>query len=255
MAKPHNSNEGSQNKDRIVQLNQELSDAKQELAIIKEKCARYNHLFSEMSHELRTPMSVVLMYAKLLSDKVKPEDPEFQNKALHAINQNIKKVYGMFGLYMHSWHILSFLNKKPSLERTNIAEVFQRFNFYNSVRLDPQLQANIDRYMIESAIRQFSEILNDYASNDVSLSISLETDWIIINLNNRQQFLPDYFYPTDPDTGKLDCTNHSPPNLLCEGAELINKHGGIVSLDVSEDTGTTISFTLPIYKEKTLPST
>lgn len=253
MTQSNKFDEGSPDKNYIVQLNQELNAAKEELTAYRERCERYDHLFSEMSHELRTPMSVVLLFAKLLVDEVKSEDPEFQTKAFNAINTNIKKAYQLFGFFMSSWHILAYLHKEPNLEKTSLAEVFPRFDFSISTSLDSFPPANIDRYMIESAVGQFSEILNDDSSNDVSLSTSLKNDWIILSLNNRKKVLPDYFYPTD-DTGNLDCTSRSHSNPLCIGADLIKKHGGEVRLDISEETGTTLTFTLPVYKEKTPPS-
>ena len=74
MTQSNKFDEGSPDKNYIVQLNQELNAVKEELTAYRERCERYDHLFSEMSHELRTPMSVVLLFAKLLVDVIGLQD-------------------------------------------------------------------------------------------------------------------------------------------------------------------------------------
>ena len=255
------------NKD-LRQKSQELKLASQELKIANEQLTKYSELKDEflytVTHELRTPLTSIRTQAEILTmdDEMPDEDKQM------FLDNIVKDCERLTKLITHVLDLERFEsgNQKLSLAKSNINEVIN-----DSVRSLEQLsvsnQVNIQKALEEVPMTFFdkerlAQVLVNLISNaikfadskkgEIIVSSHQEGDFLRVDVQDNGQGMNkddldlvfDKFYQVKNQTRKKP-SGSGLGLAICKN--IIQMHKGQIWVDHSDETGTRLSFTLPLY--------
>lgn len=256
---------------RIALVN-EQEGAKQPLCFVvslsdvtkqKEFVSLKSDMVSLMSHELRTPITSINGFAELLviDEALSEEQREF----LMIIRSESQRLSRMLDTFLAVSKLESgdkqSLSKAPLLVNDVALEMvssFQPMAKKKRIRLISQVMPSLppvaaDRSLITQVISNLIDNAIKYSPErtTVTVSTALETDAVRVSVEDRGYGIPpesidrvwEKFYRVSRNGQEKD--DESTGLGLSFVREVVEQHGGQVSLDSENGRGSTFSFTLP----------
>lgn len=222
-------------------------------------------LIANISHDLKTPIASVQGYIEALLDEV-VISPEKVNKYLKTIYQNtvyIDKLIDDLFLFskldlqkldfrFESVQISAFMDDLMEEFKFELEE--KHFNFHYTNKLEGDFPISIDRKRLNQAFRNIIGNAVKYGSNqDLTIKVDMERqdDFIGINIADNGPGIPNdklpnifnRFYRIDNERTKdLMSTGLG----LAIAKELVQAHGGSITVSSIEQEGTCFSVRLPV---------
>jgi signal transduction histidine kinase len=217
---------------------------------------------ASVSHELRTPLTSIRGYAELLLDDAPTEENHPQTRMLGIIDRNARRLLSL----VEDLLLLSQFDSKtldPKLETIDLAELSDGA----AVVLEPTLRAaevtivsEVQRPLLVQGDRsQLERVLFNLLSNAVKFShrghsVTIggraEPGQVILTVQDTGIGVPaaelpklfTRFFRSEADEA------HSIPGTglgLSVVREIIEKHGGTVTMDSTQGVGSTVTVTIP----------
>ena len=232
---------------------------------LKELNATKDKFFSIIAHDLKSPFTALLGISELLTDPtVNPADAE-NKQMLQHLQDLIKKEYELLqnlldwsclqlgrmeyqptgiNLFRITSTVLSLLSNNASAK--NIA-------FYNTI--EESVFVSADANMVKSIIQNFvsnaikftnsgGKVVLASKPNGTFVDISVEDNGIGISDENLKKLFRLDVNFTTPGTNGEKGTGLG--TVLCK--EMVEKHGGTVTLKSTPGIGTDVHFTLPLLQ-------
>lgn len=246
----------------LQQRAESLDDANSEL---REMDRLKTNFVASVSHELRTPLTSIRGYAELLLDDAPEDENDQQSRMLGVIDRNARRLLSL----VEDLLLLSKLDSKTlenEVETVDLAELCDGA----AVVLEPSLRAAEVRIVIEverplpvSGDRsQLERVLFNLLSNAVKFSHQgdtvtiggrIEADRVVLTVADTGIGVPaeelpklfTRFFRSAADEA------HSIPGTglgLSVVREIVENHGGEVSMDSTQGVGSTVTVTLPVSR-------
>ncbi|AOZ92890.1 cell wall metabolism sensor histidine kinase WalK [Paenibacillus crassostreae] len=222
---------------------------------------------ANVSHELRTPLTTIKSYTEALDDGA-IEDTQLAQRFVGVIQNETER---MIRLVTDLLHLSRLDNKESSLrkEPTDVLEMLEdvtdRFSFQmqqKHIKSNIIVQEGIESVLFDRD--QIDQVLDNLVSNSlkytpdgglVTLEARLTDDYqLAISVQDTGIGIPkkdidhifDRFYRVD----KARSRNMGGTGLgLSIAREIVNAHGGIMTLQSELEQGTKVSFILPIVED------
>jgi|GEM_PF-1614007 len=247
-------------------INIQSSKDKKEYENMKKLIDNKNKLLSTLTHELRTPLAVIQTSNELIFDE-RPgpinktqkslissalENTKRLNSLVENILSQVKVEFAMFTMKMNPLDIRKIVRKtaqeiKPYLE-TRVQSI--KYNY-------PALLSKTigDKRWLEQVLLNLIHNGSKNSPNNAVITISVQENeqCIVVSVHDRgsgieSKEIPlvfdEFYQSTDPSKN----LNEGAGLGLTIVKDVIEKHGGNIYISSLPHTGTTVSFTLPLYK-------
>ncbi len=258
---------------RVVQekYTRELTAANRELGLRNEEIERANRLKSEflasMSHELRTPLHTIIGFSELLEEQLKG-----------PLNDDQKRFIGH--IHRDSMHLLELINEILDLSKIEAGRLELKRETFDShtaieqavatirphaeaksIRLETNIVANVT---IDADPLRFKQILLNLLSNAVKftpkqrhihvgaalrdgfLEVSVTDTGIGIAKEDQRAVFDKFRQVGQTTKGVREGTGLG----LAITKELVEQHGGSISLESEPGKGSRFTFTIPAVRTK-----
>lgn len=245
---------------KIEELGAELETAHKTIEQLQE-IRRLTHQFIHVlcNYELRTPLSFVVGYARFI---LEGDDPltEKQNTDLAMIRKKGQEIGKVLNETLGLLHIEEYnagfrdilcvpeeVNLRQNIERA-MSSLKERIEIQASISDDlPKVWA--DALKVDCIIHHLALALSEeFKEKKISLDVSYDDDWVIVKITNPEFIVPEYiledFVQSKPILTMFDCSALS----ICR--YLVEIQGGKMHLDTQKETGTSVTLTLPVYKNQ-----
>ncbi len=217
---------------------------------------------ANVSHELRTPLTTIKSYVEtLLEDS--PDDPEMQKRFLGVVAGETERMVRLVNDLLTLSHLDSGRlrwEKKPMSVESLVREIQEKFAdrcYRKGVRLVSQIQPDTpavlgDRDRLEQVISNLLNNAVDFTppGGRVSLNVESEAGWVTVTVSDTGVGIPsedlprifERFYRVD----KARSRQFGGTGLgLSIAKEIIEAHGGEISISSEAGQGTEVVITLP----------
>ena len=229
----------------LIYLYRVISRQKQ-LAEIK------NDLISNITHEFKTPITTIFTAIEALSKFNKAKDPAKTDKYLGISSHQLKKLNGMVEKILETASLDSEA-LEIKVEQTELRaftqQVFEKFRLLPSEKKlsfqagSAEIWREIDRFHIENVLSNLIDNALKYGGDEISLSLAHRGERVLWEVKDnggkitrqQQQLIFDKFYRIP--TGNI----HNIKGFgigLYYAKKIVEKHGGQMSLEVSNHTTT-----------------
>lgn len=241
--------------------NRQLSEKNGELITLNKD---RNKFFSIITHDLRSPFHPIIGYSDLVINDINSLSRSEIKDYVSNINVSAKKVYDLLDnllqwLGLHTGR-MEFKPVKVDLkeELDKAIDLFQNNIDDKSISIDLSIEESktvyADRSMLGIILRNL--ISNAIKFSDVNNNIEIKTSnkngYVALAVTDNgigisKERLNSIF--NDEMKSTKGTKNESGTGLgLVLSKEMTERHGGEFFIDSEEDKGTTVSFTLPVYK-------
>ncbi len=228
---------------------------------LQELNATKDRFFSIIAHDLRSPFHSLLAFSDALSNDIDNLSNEEIKEFNTNINNSLKKQFGLLNDLLN-WSRLQNENFKLELssiqlsdelnsiiETLSISASQKNINLINEV--DKKVLVNADKNMLQLVIRNIISNSIKFSNKQGFVKISSEQNdgFVKINVSDNGVGIPnsdldkifkiDMHYST---TGTAEEKGTGLGLILCK--EIVEKHGGEISIYSEEGKGTEVSFTL-----------
>jgi signal transduction histidine kinase len=250
----------------LVQLNQNLEKH------VDERTEKINHLLQQkddfivqLGHDLKTPLGPIINLVPIIEKK--EQDNELK-EMLSIVKKSSNKLHNLVKNTMKYAYVTS-REFSPNLEEIQINEVISTVLIPKKEELEKREIELINRVNLDRVITTDKNLLNDifnellsnamkFSSNGgtIILENELKDDMVQFSVHDngiglteqqiKQVF--DEFYKADESRHDLSCHGLGLPIIK----NIIERLGGTIEIDSAGiDTGSTVTFTLPLnYKEQ-----
>jgi signal transduction histidine kinase len=278
--------------EQIILANEHLEEKSEEILLkdkelqtlifkLLEEDKSKEEFMSMVSHELKTPISVIKLYSDmLLKVGIMGSVTEKQERALHAVSRNVKKlellvsdildVYkldiGKMSMSKSSVNVVELVNQTisdlQSFSDDKDVRIVTNFEYADNVYCDPQrigqVLSNLIKNSLDFVPKQSGRIVirtenYNYSKNNYNVYENSEfsSDYMILFTvedngtgirGDRVANVFKKFYQIDTSLAR----KHGGTGLglaICKG--IVEAHGGLIWIDKSSSHGTIVKFTLP----------
>lgn len=240
----------------LLNYRRELQEANQQLDKLKLKLDSTQDILQSAANELMSSLNFILGWSKLLL-----EHPESmggplnsdQQEGIEAINDHAQKLYEAIRYYIFdSFRSIELRDKQPVPEAVTLAEIGKMTEFEVESELDMETAVSINRYEVESIINLLARGWFQRNKVDVLTVTAVSDETLRFSFSHTIQ-IPSHHIEKSVDgkTGQLKFTERQryfDPVGLATG--LVEKYGGAVYAELTDESSCHLSFTLPIYQEE-----
>ncbi|MBN2628108.1 MAG: HAMP domain-containing histidine kinase [Spirochaetales bacterium] len=225
-----------------------------------------NKLLSTLTHELRTPLAVIKTSNELIMEERPGPLNETQKSLIHSSLENTKRLYGLienilsqvkveFAWFTMKQQILDIrpLIKKTALDIKPYLDTRKQTLKYSYPSLLSKTVG--DRRWLEQVLLNLihNGSKNSPSGSAISIRVQENEQFIVVSVHDRgsgiesweiPHIFNEFYQSTDP---AKDLTEGAGLGLTIV-KDIIEKHKGEVYISSQPQTGTTVSFTLPLYK-------
>lgn len=221
-----------------------------------------SELVSTVSHELRTPLSSVLGFAELLLTK--EMKPEKQKKYIQTIHKEAKRLTNLINDFLDLQRMESGRQEYHMQEvKLNelIMEVIENISIPNShaVILRDEMENNIIRGDRERLTQVMTNLLNNAVKfspdgGDITISLKNQDGKAIVTVRDQGIGIPQnevgslfqkFKRIDNGESRKIGGTGLG--LAICK--EIVDKHGGMISVESELANGSAFKFELPLLRE------
>ncbi len=246
----------------IKRINRQLNDLNSELKDLNYTKDRF---FSIIAHDLRGPFHALLGLSEALSDDIDELSNDEIKEYNKDINTSLKRQYELLNNLLH-WSRLQNASFALSLEKVcifdEINETIQTLELAAANKdltinnnVDKSICVNADKTMIQLVMRNLLSNSIKFSLKNSTINISSEKidGRVKITVSDSGVGIPskdlDKIFKIDVQystTGTMEEKGTGLGLTLCK--EIIEKHGGGISINSELDKGTDVSFTLKVNK-------
>ncbi len=246
----------------LAELNKQLGVSEKVLAELN---ASKDKFFSILAHDLRSPFNSILAFARLLVDDYDSIDKENRRKFAENIYVNAKTVFHLVENLLE-WSRIQTGRIEYNPDDTVLKEVVaslmnmlsgnaikKEIELVNEVK--ENLVVKVDERMIQSVFQNLiaNAIKFTRVKGKITVSAENEGDFVRVSVADngigiKEEDL-DKLFKIDVQHTTMGTAKETGTGLgliLCK--ELIQRHGGVISVHSKYGEGTTFSFTLPLSK-------
>jgi PAS domain S-box-containing protein len=221
-----------------------------------------NDFVSTTSHELRTPLTSIIGYAELLNDELSASDDVGSVRMIEMIDRNAQRLLdlvedllalseiesGLFEMKNEACDSTAILRSAcdaiaPLAARRRI-EVHVGFDSLPVIEGDAQQLERVFLNLLSNAVK-FSHdggTIDIDARVDDALVVTVSDNGIGIPADEQEQLFTRFFRSTTADRNAIQGTGLG----LAIVANIVQRHGGEIAIESTEDVGTTVRLTLPL---------
>jgi signal transduction histidine kinase len=234
---------------------------------LEEAIATKDLMFSIIAHDLKSPFNVILGFTQLLKDKLRSMDFEKSEKLISGMNAQARTTYNLLEDLL-TWARdnsnkigynpiqcnISLICKEVINQLKDTAQMKGiAINSFHS----PEVYAYADKNMVEVILRnlitnaiKFTENFGkiDIYSEPIGefIEISVSDNGIGIDEKVKANLFKSDFNESTPGTANERGSGLG--LVICK--RFLERHHGKIWIENKKEKGTTIKFTLPIYKEE-----
>jgi signal transduction histidine kinase len=221
-----------------------------------------------MVHELRSPLTAIKASSEFLVSQADLTNDE-RNRLIEMISESTKKMLDKISLILDSAKLDAglFTLRKTQADIKKLIQdrikVFTPLATEKSIDLKVDVDPNIPMFSFDTT--RIDEVINNLLSNSlkftpekgtISIQAMLVSDKVMVSVTDTGSGIP-----KDKQSKLFARYQQAPSNGEHVGTglglyvvkEIVEDHGGNVSLVSDEGQGTTISFTLPLHPALSLP--
>lgn len=254
---------------QTAQLRKEKNEIEEQSKIIKKQAQELeesnktkDRFFSLIAHDLRNPFQAILGYSEMLLHDVEEADRNDLKSGLKHIHTSSKSLLTLVE-HLLDWASLNTGKIKPHPEQVNLKELIERThqlfehiadqkNISLSYHAEQDLMFIGDLNMLQTVFRNLTSNAIKFTpeNGDVSLHLYSKSEQYIIEIRDNGIGMPEKLIAKllqlDANTSRIGTNNEKGTGLgLLICMEMIHLHNGDISIDSSENEGTTFTITLP----------
>jgi two-component system sensor histidine kinase/response regulator len=248
--------------DILKSKNQELENTKKEL---QKTIASKDKFFSIIAHDLKGPFSGFIGLSSMLAEEINEFSKEEIEDMAISMNKAADRLYSLLENLL-DWSRTQTGGMEYEPEKINLSEIVQnniqllihnannkKINMLSSV--DNNLFVNADENMMQTILRNLisNAIKFTYADGFVKIQAFPENDFVRIIVEDSgigmKPEIKNNLFKIEKKVSTQGTNKEKGTGLgliLCK--ELIEKHGGTISLESEPDVGTKFFFTIPLFK-------
>ena len=240
----------------VQDYRRKLREANQQLDKLKLKLDSTQDILQSAANEFMSSLNFILGWSKLLL-----EHPESmggplnsdQQEGIEAINDHAQKLYEAIRYYIFdSFRSIELRDKQPVPEAVTLAEIGKMTEFEVESGVDLETAVFINRNEARSIINLLARGWFQRNEGSVFEVTAVSDDTLRFRFPHTIQ-IPSYDIENfvDGETGRLKFTERQQyfdPVGLATG--LVEKYGGAVYAELTDESRYYLSFTLPIYQEE-----
>ncbi len=246
---------------KTARLEAEAKLMEQQLANENAALDRHNKMKSELiatiTHETRTPLAVLSGYSELIAMEMRRKGVDEQTaKDLDKISvetQRIAKLLQEINNYTRKQ------DERVSKERTSLPQLINgAARLYEPILLRKDTTISVcipdtlpDVYASASEITQvlfnlLQNTRNHIQDGEVHINAHTENDFVVVTIADTGNGIPNELLPNIFERGVSGNGSSGIGLSICK--EIIALHNGIITIESELNKGTSVKFTLPIYK-------
>jgi signal transduction histidine kinase len=244
-------------KDELGQLATSIQKLANDLQYMQKERSEF---LASVAHELRTPLTFVKGYADIAKRPhiSKIEQEEYLNIIQEEVEHITRLVQDLFALAQMEQHTLHIQKEHVLLHEymekivTKIKPTLVEKNMNIHIHCPATLVAHIDKVRFEQVLLNVLSNACTYSSNDTSISIAItqQKEKTVLKIQDQgigipEQDLPhifDKFYRVDKS--RTRATGGTGLGLAIV-KEIVELHGGTITISSQIQAGTTVTITLP----------
>ncbi|MEX0720323.1 MAG: hybrid sensor histidine kinase/response regulator [Balneolaceae bacterium] len=241
----------------------EISDKKKLQKLIHTK----DKLFSVLAHDLRgTLESIFIMAETLQNDVGKPSETDSIQENLKMIANTARSTNQLLGNLLN-WALMQIGAFKPSFKEFNLEKCIQKSIEINQTKASrkkiqihfdsPSIKVHADENMLSIVFRNLIANAINYSNEEDSVCIDIEEfeNEVEVSVIDQGIGIPDEIKPqlfdpenrpTRPGTNQEQSTGFG--LLICK--DVVNMHGGSISVESETGKGSVFTVRLPLKKEQ-----
>ena len=255
-------------KNELYKYNLELENViKKRTAALEEAIATKDLMFSIIAHDLKSPFNAILGFTGLLKDKLRSLDFEKSEKLISGMNSQARSTYNLLEDLL-TWardncnkisfnpifcNISSICNEVIN----QLKDTAQMKDIFINSSHSPEVYVYADKNMVEVILRNL--IVNAIKFTESSGKIEIYSmpigEFIEISVSDNgigiEKDLKEKLFKSDFNESTPGTANEKGSGLglvICK--RFIDRHQGKIWIENKKEKGTTVKFTLPIYKEE-----
>jgi K+-sensing histidine kinase KdpD len=242
--------------DNQPEQEQNLQDLQEELASLRDQLRNIDAFVASLLHDMRAPTGMILGSLELLTNECNEGLTDAQIQLIDIAWRGAQRLIEPQDFFME---LLWFMNSKGSdfqLEKVDIASIIDKNQaiVFQSMNSLPPVQGNSS--LINRALSNITIALGSRSNEIIDCQANLKNDTVSINLTRLDFTLAKYRWEelNQNTEDKLNQRQYYAITPLDIGKALLEKQGAQVTIEKLGESGITITFSLPIYIEKTPPS-
>ena len=241
--------------DKQPEEKQNLQELQKKLASLKEQVRCYYDFVANLLHDIRAPSSMILGSLELLTNEYSEGLTDTQIQLIDIAWRGAQRLIEPQNFFME---LLWFINLKDSdlqLEKVDIASVIEDYQaiVFQSMSSLPPVQGN--SFLMNRALDNITIALGSRSNETIDCQANFENESVSIKLTRLDFRLSRHLLEelNRNIEDKLNQRQFYAITHLDIAKALLEKQGGQVTVEKLGELGIAITFTLPVYKEKTPP--
>ncbi len=251
----------------LVTHNDEVTKQKEELQRLNEQLteliATKDKFFSIIAHDLKSPFQGLLGYSSILSQEYSTLTEEEKISFIHNIEELSNSSYRLLENLLE-WSRIQTGKMNLNVENFNLlAEVFSTLSLIKQTannkgiefnyNIDNSIFINADKYMLTAIIRNLASNSIKFTNSGGKIDLTVEKVEHFIRFSVKDTGIGiskdsiDKLFRVDKNISTKGTANEEGTGLgllLCK--EMIERHGGAITVESEVGKGTIFTFTIPL---------
>lgn len=222
-----------------------------------------NDFISSVSHELRTPLTAIKGWAETMNVSLDVKD-EILNRGIHIIIKESERLYEMveelldFSRLQGGRMVLKIEDVDPILELSEVVYMMQDKAHNEGKEIIYSFKNDMPIYTIEGDRNRLKQVFLNVIDNAVKytnkggkihVSVCEKNGWLFVSVNDDGCGIPAEHLPYVKNKFyKANQTRRGSGIGLAVATEIIEMHGGDLTIESTENVGTTVIMKLPLSK-------
>jgi light-regulated signal transduction histidine kinase (bacteriophytochrome) len=236
---------------------QNIQTLQEKIASLNEQIRWYNSSLAEFVHDTRAPTGMVVGALELLKNECREGLTDTQKQMIDIAWRGVQRLIEGQDFYLALLRFMYSQDYEPQLSKVDINSVIREYQSTIVQFADASPPVLCDYELVSQALGSFVKVLGSRNGKKVDCQTTFNNDRVSVKLIGLDSDFPRYREDEANRNieDKLNQKRYYAITFWDIGKALVEKQGGQAAIEKLGESGVVITFTLPVYKEKTPPST